>query len=304
MRLVAIFGGTGFLGRRVVERLAREGVSVRVAVRHPKRATTNAGREDTREPILVPADIRDEQSVAVAVEGADGVVNAVSAYVEKGGVTYKDVHVNGARNVARACLSKGVRRLVHISGSGADPKSSSRYIRARGEGELAVQQLFPKVTILRPSVMFAPDDAFLNALAQVIRLTPVVPLIGGGRTRMQPIHVSDVAEAACICFRTLAAVGQIYELGGPEVYTLRAVIEVILARTGRRRLLVPVPFTLAHPLASLLQLLQRAPLTIAQVDLLRNDNVPVAHALGTKDLGIAPQRLEDVIPNLVSLQPP
>ena len=183
--------------------------------------------------------------MALAIEGVDGVVNAVSAYVEKAGVTYEDVHVHGARNVAQASAQKGVSRLVHISGIGADAQSTSRYIRARGEGELVVQQLFHQATLLRPSAMFAPDDAFLNALTTIARI-PIVPLIGDGHTRMQPIHVGDSAEAVHLCLRMAATAGLTYELGGPQSYTLRAIVELILVHMRRRRLLVPVPFTLAR----------------------------------------------------------
>jgi uncharacterized protein YbjT (DUF2867 family) len=220
MKLVTVFGGTGFLGRYIVEGLAREGVAVRIAVRHPDRAVLHAAPDGGQITSMV-ADVRDEGAVAAAVAGADGVVNAVSAYVEQGGITYRDIHERGAGNIARACNQQDVQCLVHISGIGADPASTSRYIGARGRGDLVVRQAFPRAVILRPSVMFGPDDAFLNVLAKIIRLTPVIPLIGGGRTRLQPIHVLDVAEAARRSLLTPGSEGHIYELGGAETYTLR-----------------------------------------------------------------------------------
>jgi uncharacterized protein YbjT (DUF2867 family) len=216
--LVTVFGGSGFLGRRIVDRLTREGIRVRVAVRHPERAGIDASAATVQASSLA-ADIRDDDSVHAAVAGADAVVNAVSAYLEKGRITYASIHVEGAENVARACGRHNVGRLVHISGIGADPTSRAPYIRARGEGERMVQQAFPQETILRPSVMFAPEDAFLNALASITRSMPIIPLIGGD-TRLQPIHVSDVAAAVAVCLQDPATCGRIYELGGPEIYSL------------------------------------------------------------------------------------
>jgi NADH dehydrogenase len=246
----------------------------------------------------VTADIRDENAVAAAIAGADAVVNAVSAYVEGGGITYRDVHELGAGNVARACRQQGVQRLVHISGIGADPASPSRYIGARGRGDRIVQQVFPRAVILRPSVMFGPDDAFLNSLAKIVRLSPVVPLIGGGRTRLQPVHVDDVAEAVVGSLGSPGAEGKTYELGGAKAYSLREIIEMVAARLGRRPVCLSVPFGLAYPLARLSELLPAAPLTVAQLDLLRDDNLPAAAAPGLAELGITPRHLEDALARL------
>ena len=210
------------------------------------------------------------------------------------------VHELGASNIAKACNRLNVGRLVHISGIGADGASRSKYIRARGRGEATVQEAFPSTVILRPSVMFGSDGAFLNTLARIVRSTPVIPLIGGGSTKMQPVHVLDVAEAVCLSLRNPAASGKIFELGGPESLTLREIIERILIRTGRRRLFVSIPFALAHPLAQLLEFLRRAPLTVAQVDLLEVDNIPSKLVPGIEELGITPRRLADAIGELVS----
>ncbi len=287
MELVTVFGGTGFLGRRIVEHLAKQGMTIRVATRHSGETGRSAA-----------ADVRDQAAVAAAVSGADCVVNAVSAYTEKRGVTYNAVHVEGARNVAAASRHHGVRRLVYISGIGADPASRSSYIRARGQGELAVREAFRDAIILRPSVMFASDGSFLAALAAIARSTPVVPMIGGGRTKMQPIHASDVAAAVRLSLRDPAARGRTYELGGPESFTLRQIMEMILARIGRRRLLVPVPFVLAYPLAKSLELLPDAPLTVAQVDLLKRDNIPDPGVPGIAEFAITPHRMQDAIADL------
>jgi len=300
MPLATVFGGTGFLGRRVVSSLTQDGAVVRVAVRHPERVDAGAITSGSGGIIPVSADIRDEASVASAIAGAEAVVNVVSAYVEKAGVTYTAVHVQGAGNVAMACGRQGVKRLVHASGIGADAASRAPYIRARGQGEQTVRQAFPAATIIRPSVMFAADDAFLRSLAAIIRSTPVIPLIAGGRTRLQPIHVCDVAEAICVCASDPATSGNVYELGGPQSYTLREVIRMIAARLGRRPLLVPLPLFLARPLARLLELLPSAPLTVAQVDLLEHDNIPAANMSGSDELAgnLTQRRIEETIAQL------
>jgi uncharacterized protein YbjT (DUF2867 family) len=302
MPLVTVFGGTGFLGRRIVERLTREGVTVQVAVRHPEQVDAGSALAGSGRTVPIAADVRNEQTVVPAVTGVESVVNAVSTYVEKGGATYTAVHVHGASNVAKACARQSVSRLVHISGIGADPASQSAYIRARGRGELVVQQAFPRATVLRPSVLFAPDDSFLNALAAVARSAPIVPLIGGGHTRMQPIHVSDVAEAVWLSLRNPATLGRTYELGGPASYTIREIIDMILAHMGRRRLFIPLPSALAYPVARLLELLPNPPLTVAQVDLLKDDNIPRTGLPGIEAFGIALQRLQDAIGELASLK--
>jgi uncharacterized protein YbjT (DUF2867 family) len=296
MKLVTVFGGTGFLGRHIVEGLSREGVAVRIAVRHRDQAIFH-GAPDGGQITSMAADVRDEGAVGAAISGVDGVVNAVSAYAEKGGITYRDIHERGAGNIARACHWQDIQRLVHISGIGADA-STSLYIGARGRGDLLVHQAFPRATILRPNVMFGPDDAFLNVLAKIIRSTPVIPLIGGGRTRLQPIHVRDVAEAALGSLQNPGSEGQIYELGGAETYTLREITELVAARMGRRPAFIPIPFALAHSLAQLFELLPAAPLTVAQVDLLLDDKFPASGTPGLRELGIPPRRLEDALVDL------
>jgi NADH dehydrogenase len=296
--LVTVLGGTGFLGHRIVKHLVREGVTVRVAVRHPERVSPALALRGTSRILPMAADIHDSSAVAAAVAGADAVVNAVSAYVEAGEVTYAAVHLEGARTVAEACARHGTGRLVHISGIGADPASSSAYIAARGRGELAVRRAFPPATILRPSVMFACDDVFLNALAGIATASPLIPLIGRGQTRLQPVHADDVAAATCRSLRDPASAALTYELGGPDSYTLRQILELILTRTGHRRVFIGIPFAVAAPLARLLERLPSAPLTLAQVDLLRSDNVPARDAPGLRHLGIQPHKLTDTIARL------
>ena len=284
---VTVFGGSGFLGREIVERLLAEGVTVRVAVRHPGRAASG-GRP-------VYADLRDETSVALAVEGSEAVVNAVGLYVEKGAETFEAVHELGALNLAHQAAAQGVDRLVHVSGIGADLRSESRYVRARAKGELLVADVFPRATILRPGVLFGPEDSFLNALAGIASRTPLLPLFGRGQTRLQPVYVGDVAEAVRRALTQPEAAGKTYELGGPEVYSYRALVELVLARSGRRRLLLPLPFPVWQVLAVLASMLPAPPLTRAQVTLMKQDNLVAEGALSLADLGIEATALEDVL---------
>ena len=299
MTTITVFGGTGFLGRRLAQRLAAEGMSVRVAVRHPDPVQSALRAAGLNQITMFSADVRDQASVAAAVAGADAVVNAVSAYVEKGGVTFEAVHEQGAETVAREAAAAGVARLLLISGIGADPKSGSPYIRARGRGELAVQQAFLGATIVRPGAMFGPGDALFGTLADLARLLPVLPLIGGGHTRLQPVYVEDVAEAVA---RTLAdheTAGRTYELAGPAVYTMRELVTITLRLIGRRRLLVPLPFAVATVQARLFELLPSPPLTTSQVDLLRKANVVSGALPGFRELGIEPKSVEEVVPTYI-----
>jgi uncharacterized protein YbjT (DUF2867 family) len=242
MTTVSVFGGTGFLGQRLVRHLASEGTAVRVAVRHPDQARSALGAAGMERVTVFCADVRDRGAVAGAVAGADAVVNAVSAYVETGGVTFEAVHEQGAETLAREAAAAGVARFVLVSGIGADPESVSAYIRSRGRGERVVQEAFPGATIVRPSAMFGPGDALFGTLAHLARLLPVLPLIGGGHTRLQPVFVEDVAEAITRILANPATAGRTYELAGPEVYTMRELVMIVLRIIGRRRTLVSVPF--------------------------------------------------------------
>ena len=190
-----MFGGSGFLGRQIVQRLAARGAEVRVAVRHPGRVPFRLAAGKAGQVSTIYADVWDEASVGPALEGSDAVINTVGHYVERGTATFEAIHGHGAMHVARAAALAGVERLVHISGIGADAASASIYVRARAIGERLVREQFPQATILRPSVLFGPDDAFLNRLAAMARVMPALPLFGSGRTRLQPVYVGDVAEA-------------------------------------------------------------------------------------------------------------
>jgi NADH dehydrogenase len=302
-RRVTVFGGSGFLGRQIVRRLAAEGAAVRVAVRHPERAAF-AADPDAAEPVAaVRADVADEAEVASALAGSDAAVNAVGHYVERGRATFEAIHGAGAQHVARAAAEAGLGRLVHISGIGADPRSRSRYVRARAEGERLVEEAFPAVTILRPSVMYGPEDAFLNQLAAVARVMPVLPLFGTGAVRLQPVHVDDVAQAVGRALATTAAQGKVYELGGPRTYSYKALLRLVLEHSGRRRLLLPLPYFAWQLVATLLAALPDPPISRDQVVLMRYDNVVDPAARSFADLGIEPRALEEVLPEVLGRAP-
>jgi uncharacterized protein YbjT (DUF2867 family) len=295
MTTVSVFGGTGFLGQCIVRRLATGGMAVRVVTRDAARARAALGAKGLDRVSIFCADVRDQAAVAAAVAGAGAVVNAVSAYVDRGGA-FEAVHEQGAKTLAREALAAGVARFVLVSGIGADPESSSPYIRSRGRGEHLVQEVFSGATIVRPSVMFGPGDALFGTIAHLARVLPVLPLIGDGRTRLQPVYVEDVAEAIARMLVDPATAGRAYELAGPRVYTLRKLFSVALRILRHRRLLVPIPFALAEAQARLFEHLPNPPLTTGQVDLLKVDNVANASAPGLRELGMEPKAIEDIVP--------
>jgi uncharacterized protein YbjT (DUF2867 family) len=299
MTTVVVFGGAGFLGRRIVHRLTAAGMTVRVAVRHPDPARIELRAIGLDRVAVVPADVRDQASIAATIAGADAVVDTVSAYVEKGGVTFEAVHVKGAETVAREAVAAGAARFVLVSGIGADPDSGSPYIRARGRGELMVRQVFPEATIVRPGAMFGPGDALFGTLAELTRWLPALPLIGGGATRLQPVFVEDVAEAVAKILTDPGSVGQTYELAGPGVHTLRELVSMTVRYMGKRRLLVSIPFAVAEIQARLFELLPNPPLTTGQVDLLKADNVASGALPGLQDLKIRPKTVEEVVPTYI-----
>lgn len=294
---VAVFGGTGFLGTAAVSRLLDAGMTVRVAARHPDRLRADGPASRIR---LAQTDVRDRASVAAALEGADAAVNAVGLYIERGAETFEAVHVRGAAAVATLAARAGVRKLIHVSGIGADAASESRYVRARAAGERLVRERFEGATILRPSVLFGPGDGFLNTIDAATRAAPVFPLFGRGRTRLQPVYVGDVADAIFRCLDRDAATGRICELGGPTVLTYRQVVELVLKFRRRRRLLLPVPFSLWRAQALVLSWLPRPPLTEDQVILMRDDNRVGEGAMTLADLGASVHHLDALLPQCLA----
>ena len=293
---VTVFGGSGFLGRRIVLRLAADGAEVRIAVRRPERAAALARLGRPGQITALRVDVWDESTVAPALAGVAAAVNTVGHYIERGDASFEAIHGQGARNVAAAASAAGVARLVHISGIGADPASDSPYVRARAMGERLVREAFPAATILRPSVMFGPDHDFLNRLAGLARMLPALPLFGAGEVRLQPVFVDDVAAAVVKALAMPEAAGRLYELGGPSIYSYKALVQLVLEQTGRRRLLLPVPYFAWNALAAVVAPLPGRPISRDQVKLMQKDNVVSPGALTLADLGITPTALETVAP--------
>jgi uncharacterized protein YbjT (DUF2867 family) len=289
-QVVTVFGGTGFLGRRIVRHVRQRGFSVRIASRHARPAPSE-------QPQLraVVADIRDRRSIAAAVAGASAVVNAVSLYGEGGTDTFEAVHVVAAAWVAEEARKAGVERLVQVSGIGANAASASRYIRARGQGEQAVRAAFANSVVIRPAVMFGPDDQFLKPLVRLLRWLPVYPMFGRGQTRLQPADVEDVAEAVARLMPGTPAQASTLECGGPRVYTWKELLESIARAENVRRILVPVPFAAWQALALLAEALPGAPITRNQLELIEIDTVVSAGIPGFAELGIAPRAMEEVL---------
>lgn len=294
--LYTVFGGTGFLGRYVVQRLAAQGHRVRVAARNPALAGFLKPLGHIGQIQLVQANVRDPRSVARAVAGSTGVINLVGILAEAGAQKFDAVHVEGATSIARAARDAGVRSLVHISAIGADAGSKAGYARSKGLGESAVREAFPNATILRPSVMFGPEDGLLNRFAGLIKMLPMVPVISGN-TKFQPVYVGDIAEAAVAasCDPERFA-GQTFELAGPRVMTMREIMAYVRDEILAKKDLVNVPDALAKVLAKLLGVLPNAPLTTDQLLMLQKDNVPAAGAHGLEAFGVAPTPIEAVAP--------
>jgi NADH dehydrogenase len=298
--LVTVFGGSGFLGGQVVRALARRGSRVRVAVRQPGRGYRLRMLGDVGQIEVVQANLRDENSILRALDGAEAVVNAVAVLYESGRQTFQALHVDGARALARAARGAEIERFVQISAIGASAAASSLYARTKAAGEAAVREIIPGAVILRPSIIFGQDDHFFNRFAAMATLSPALPLIGGGQSRFQPVYVSDVAAAVAQAIWDPATAGRVYELGGPGVYTFEALMRILLAQIGRHRLLVPIPFAAARLLGlvgdGIAAMRLPPPITSDQVEMLRGDNVAAPGTLGLADLGVTPSALEPIIP--------
>ena len=297
IKRVAVLGGTGFLGTEIVARFLAEGVNVRIGVRHPDQVRVTEAQQQIAKAETFYTDVRDQDSIARTLQGCDAAVNAVGLYVERGSETFHAVHEVGATNVAHHCAEQKVKRLIHLSGIGADPNSTSSYVRARAEGEHLVNDAFPKTTILRPSVLFGPSDKFINTLARIVRHAPVIPLFGRGLTKLQPVYVGDVGLAALRALQMSASEGKTYELGGPHALTYRKLIELVMERAGKRRPLLPLPFFMWEAMAALVSPLPAPPVTRDQIALMRDDNVVAENALSLSDLGVIATALEDVLPD-------
>ncbi|HEU0216491.1 MAG TPA: complex I NDUFA9 subunit family protein [Stellaceae bacterium] len=294
---IAVMGGSGFIGRYIVKRLAERGEVLAVGGRHAADAKFLKLKGDVGQVGLINIGIDAPEDVLRAfVAEKDALINCVGILYEHGSQKFDVVHHSAPAKLARLAREAGVERLVHISAIGADPRSTSAYARTKAAGEQAVRDAFPTATILRPSIVFGPEDDFFNRFASLAVMSPFVPLIGGGETRFQPVYVGDVASAAVRVLDDPTTAGRTYELGGPKVYTFRQLMELLLAEIKRHRRFIDLPFGLATLQARFMSLLPKPPLTPDQVEMLKRDNVVAAGALDLKTLGITPTAVEAIIP--------
>lgn len=300
LNIITVFGGTGFLGRHIINALARTGATIRVATRIPQRAyfLRPAGRVGQIVPVF--CDIHDDASVNAVLQGASHAVNLLGVLFEKGRKgSFEKIHIEAAERIARACRAQGLQLLAHVSALGASAQGPSRYARTKALGEDKVIHAFPKTVVLRPSVVFGPDDNFFNLFARMARVTGTVPLIAGGRTKFQPVYVGDIAQAIENIFSTPddgKFFGQIYEIGGPYVYTLRELMDMMLKYSRQDAKLVSVPSEFAKIIGLFAGLAPRPLLTIDQVDSLKKDNVLPLNTSGLRLLGVNPTDLEAILP--------
>jgi len=313
--VVTVFGGTGFIGRHVVRRLARRGARIRIATRRPDRALFLKPLGDVGQIVPIAMRYGDNASLARAIHGADQVVNLVGILTERPGRRFADLHARLPGRIGALAKASGVQQVVQISSIGADPASPAAYARSKGAGEHALREVFPDATVLRPSVVFGPEDGFFNTLGSISRIAPVLPLFfsgmptlkfegifprpcfpGAGASRLQPVYVGDVADAVLAVLDDPEAAGHTYELGGPMVYSFREAVELALQVIQRRRRLVPVPFLMLEAAAFAAQAIPFSPLNPDMVRLMKLDNVATPGAAGLASLGITPTAAEIILP--------
>ncbi len=299
--LVTVFGGSGFVGRYAVRALAKQGWRIRVAVREPHLAPELKVMGDVGQVELVQANVRHEASVRAALVGAQACVNLVGVLYEAGRQTFDAVHATAPGLIAEAAAAAGATQFVQVSAIGADASSSAGYARTKAAGEAAVRAAFPSAVVLRPSVVFGPEDAFFNRFGAMAAMSPVLPLIGGGETKFQPVYVGDVGGAIVAALHQGTAAGRTFELGGPAVYSFKALMELLCKETMHHRLLLPIPFPVASALGKIgdlqAKLLPLAPqVTSDQVELLKSDNVANPDLPGLADLGVSPTAVDAIIP--------
>lgn len=303
-RLYTVIGGSGFVGRYVVQRLARAGHRVRVGVRRPHEALFLKPLGDVGQIHLVQANIRHEGSLAAAVDGADGVVNLVGILAEGGKQKFQALQAEGAGRLASLAKQAGAQSFVQVSAIGADADSRAGYARSKAEGERRVREAFPEATILRPSLVFGPEDQFFNRFAGMIRAFPMVPLIAGD-TRFQPVFVGDVANAVVRALDPAAgAQGQLYELGGPRIYSFKELMQFIMETIQVKKPFLPIPLDIAKLQAAVLQILPNPPMTVGQMIMLEEDNIVAEDARTLNTLGLEAQSVESIVPGyLVHFRP-
>ena len=311
-QIITVFGGSGFLGRYVVRALAATGTAIRVACRRQRDAMFCKSMGDVGQIVPVQCNVRDKKSVGAAIKGADCVINLTGILFERGTQTFDSVHSEGALCVAKAARDNGADRLIHVSAIGADVESESVYAKSKGTGEILVQDAFPDSVILRPSLVFGPEDDFFNRFSTYARVLPFLPLIGGGNTKFQPVYVCDVAEAIVRALKDKSSIGKTFELGGTQVATFKELMQLILHTVERRKILMPVPFWfaslmalsvevgLAVPAKLIAGLTPPPPITLDQVRLLQYDNIVSSGSFSFADLGITPVSMEAILPTYLS----
>jgi len=298
LKQITVFGGTGFIGRYVVQRLAKEGLTIRVPTRDTENALSLKPAGNVGQIIPIGCSTKSDSAVAKAIGPSQAVINLLGILFERGRNTFRSVHVETAARIARIAKEQGAHNFVHVSAISADSSSKSKYAQSKAAGEMAVQTFFPEAIIFRPSLVFGAEDNFFNLFASLARFLPFLPLIGGGATRFQPVFVGDVADAITKTLSQTEARGQIYELGGPQIYSFRALLELILLETNRRRSFINLPWPLAKLHAGLHELLPlpRPLITRDQVEMLKTDAVIHPHTKTLYDLGINPTALELILP--------
>ncbi len=299
-KVATVFGGSGFLGRHLVKRLADAGVTIRVPTRDPNRAVHLKPLGEVGQIVLEPfAATAEEAELAPYLEGADYAVNLIGILAERRPGDFARIHRDLARAIAAAGKAHGISRLVHVSAIGADAASPSLYAQTKAAGEKAVREAFPEASILRPSILFGPEDRFFNRFARIAQLSPVIPVVSP-RTRFQPVYVGDVAAAICTALQEESAAGETFELGGPRIYTFEQLLRYMLKVLRRRRLILELPGWLARLQARFFELLPEPPLTRDQILLLQRDNVVAEGARGLAELGIVPTPLEAIVPQYLA----
>lgn len=299
-QLITVFGGAGFIGRYLVRKLASDGWRIRVVSRTPGLCGHLQPLGEVGQIVVQQADGMDEPALARLLEGSAAVVNLVGILFETSKQRFDEIHGELPGRIARAALATGAERMVHVSAIGADPQSTSSYARSKAEGEKTVHAAFSEATIIRPSIVIGPEDDFFNRFAAMARLSPILPLIGGGKTRFQPIYVGDVANAIMAALQQDTAKGETVEIGGPEVYSFEELLRYLLQVTGRKRLLLPLSFALASLQARAFELLPTPPLTRDQVELLKVDNVVGNNVRTLGDLGLSPTPIEMIVPRYLA----
>lgn len=298
--IISVVGGTGFLGRYVVRQLAREGYCIQIISRDPNKAAALKPSGDVGQIVPIAGDIHDVAPLHEVLGRSYAIINLTGILYERGRQNFTALHAQGPEKLAQAAAALDVSRFIHVSSLGVDKAMGSHYARSKALGEKAVLAAFPSATILRPGVIFGAEDNFFNQFAHMATLAPALPLIGGGRTRFQPVYVGDVAKAVVACLKNPESQGQIYELGGPQIYSFKEIIEYILRVTGRKRPLVKVPFSVATGMGTVAEILPVPPLTRDQVRLLKHDNVVSPNAKGLASLGINATSIDVVVPEYLA----